>query len=125
MPSFADLGHRLRPSAQERAFADTLVLPVLIPAIGRDVPAMRLTPDGWVVVLQPLRPPRVTPLPRVRRLRPLLASALGLMLCALPVAELHGDESVGLVVAGAAQPVAEWALAPADARPAVESGSPP
>lgn len=119
MPSFADLGHRLRPSAQERAFADTLVLPVLIPAIGRDVPAMRLTPDGWVVVLQPLRPPRV------RRLRPLLASALGLMLCALPVAELHGDESVGLVVAGAAQPVAEWALAPADARPAVESGSPP
>lgn len=122
MPSFAVLGHRLRPSVQERAFADTLTLPVLLPTIGREAPATRVMPDGWVVVVQPLRPPRVTPLPRARRLRPLLATALGVMLCALPTAELHGDESAGPVVTRAArQPMTQSAAesdAPPEGRPA-------
>lgn len=110
MPSFAVLGHRLRPSVQERAFADTLTLPVLLPALQRDGLDEQDRHDGLVVVVQPLRPPRVTPLPRVRNLRPLLAGALGLTLSALPAADLHGDELPGRFTAIAAQPVSQQAL---------------
>jgi outer membrane PBP1 activator LpoA protein len=91
MSSFAVLGHRLRPSAQERAFADTLTLPVLLPSIGRTA---QVTSDGLVVVVQPLRPPQVTALARTRRLRPLLAGALGLTLLALPAADQIGRAHV-------------------------------
>lgn len=127
MPSFAVLGHRLRPSVQERAFADTLTLPVLLPAIG---PEAQVMPEGWVVVVQPLRPPRVSAFPRARRLRPVLAGAIGFMLCALPAVELHGDESAGAVVMRVeppprAQPVGMSAQAPPDRPPAVESDSGP
>lgn len=117
MPSFAVLGHRLRPSPQERAFADTLTLPVLLPPIER---------DGLVVVLQPLRPPRVTPLPRVRNLRPLLVSVLGLTLTALPAADLRGDELPGRFagIAAAPVPAAVSADGPAAAAMPVAADSP-
>lgn len=98
MPSFGALGRSRGPSAGDPAFADTIVIPVLVPA----------TLDRPAVLLRPARPRMAAPRRAAhRRIGPVVGGALALALALLGGLALDGDRpplSAGDATAAAPRP---------------------